>query len=84
MIQHPELDGPFNVGAQANRWNSTLRFFTANTAALTSYRATPSPLSRVWAGDNPLAPAWTIALAFPDATTATTVLTACGAREPTP
>ncbi len=62
-----------------NRWNATQRFFNANSAALTPYRVAPGALSRVWAGDDPANPQWTVALAFPDSTTATTVLTACGA-----
>ncbi len=62
-----------------NRWNCTTHFYAANSAALAAYKVGPSPFSRVWAGDSPTNPQWTVALAFPDAPTATTVLTACGA-----
>lgn len=77
MIQHPELNSQDGIN-----WIATPRFASANSAALVAYRKAPGPLTHVWAGDNPASPTQTIALAFPDAATATTVLTACGATTP--
>jgi len=41
---------------------------------LAAYVVTPTRLRRVWAGDDPEAPAWTVALRFPDQETADSVL----------
>jgi len=41
---------------------------------LEPYVATPSRMRRVWAGDDPEAPEWTVALRFPDQATADSVL----------
>lgn len=79
MIQHPELDGPFTVGADLNRWNTTSDFLIANNATLTPYVISPSPYQQVWAGDDPANPQDTVALAFPDSLTAETILLSCGA-----
>jgi hypothetical protein len=62
-----------------NRWNTTPGFYTKNAVALLAYKVAPAALTRCWSGDNPANPTLTVALAFPDAATATTVLTACGA-----
>lgn len=52
-----------------------LATFTAKQALLAPYRVTPTtPLQRVWAGDNPANPQWTVALVFPDQATANSVL----------
>lgn len=67
------------TGFVDNRWNTTPRFRATNSAALAPYVVGPSPLARVWAGDDPANPIQTVALAFPDAATAATVLLACGA-----
>jgi hypothetical protein len=75
MIQHPELNTLDGV-----HWITTPRFAAANVSALAAYKLAPGPLARVWAGDIAASPVNTVALTFPDAATATTVLTACGAR----
>lgn len=77
MIQHPELNSE-----DGTHWITTPRFATANASALAAYKLAPGPLAHVWAGDSPANPTATVALTFPDATTATTVLTACGAKAP--
>lgn len=65
----------------ANHWNTTPAFYAA-CPALAPYADATRPLTRVWAGDNPAAPSQTVALVFPDAGTAETVLLNCGATEP--
>jgi hypothetical protein len=77
MITHPELDSEDGI-----HWITTPRFATANTAALAAYRLAPGPLAHVWAGDSASNPTQTVALTFPNAATATAVLTACGAKAP--
>jgi hypothetical protein len=62
-----------------NRWNTTSEFYNLNKSALTAYVVSPHPLARVWAGDDPANPHRTVALAFPDASTAESVLISCGA-----
>jgi hypothetical protein len=79
MIQHPQLDGPYIVGASTNRWNTTPGFYAAHSAALSPYRIATLPLVRVWEGDDPSNPTQTVALAFPDAATAEATLVGCGA-----
>lgn len=41
---------------------------------LEAYRVDPSPLRRVWAGDDPENPQWTVPLRFADETEALTLL----------
>lgn len=64
-----------------NHWNTTPAFYAA-CPALAAYADATRPLTRVWAGDSPAAPAQTVPLVFPDAGTAETVLLGCGATEP--
>lgn len=79
MIRHAELDGPFIIGTNDNRWNTTPSFFSSNIELLKNYLITSNTLRRVWAGDDPSNPTQTIALVFPDTETAETVLLSCGA-----
>jgi len=46
----------------------------ALTPEMEPYRVIPSAMQNVWAGDDPEAPEWTVALRFPDQATADSVL----------
>lgn len=74
MISHPELSTLDGLS-----WITTPRFAAANSAALAPYKQAHGPLSRAWQGDDAANPTSTVALVFPDAITAQTVLVACGA-----
>jgi hypothetical protein len=66
MISHRDLDPlpPDELGRR--RWNTTPALL-AQHPELEAYRVHPVALERVWAGDDPAAPAYTVALRFDDA-----------------
>ncbi len=47
---------------------------SALTEGMAPYKVIPSVMQNVWAGDDPEAPEWTVALRFPDQATADSVL----------
>jgi len=55
-------------------WPQTPDEFFAEQPALVAYRVEPTPLSRIFAGDDPMAPTMTAALRFETESEARTVL----------
>jgi hypothetical protein len=73
MIQNCQLDSlaPDDLGRI--RWNATPELLDEY-PALAAYQVNPSPLERVWAGDDPADPTLTVALRFDTAEEAGTAL----------
>lgn len=68
------LDGPISIDAPGVHYNVSADDYAKAEATLAPYRVNPATLQRVFAGDSPEAPEWTVALRFPDQETADRVL----------
>lgn len=86
------LDGPFPIYARdpatgeltdqlapGEHYKTDAPTLEAFPDVLGPYVVTPQPLQNAWAGDEPAAPAWTVALRFPDAAAADSVRAAVSA-----
>ena len=78
VMRRDETGALTDTPAEGAHYNIDRARYDANAELLAPYHVEPSSLQRVYAGDDPNAAQWTIALRFPDQKTADQVIASLG------